>query len=139
MKALKLAGVDLAAHDAPGYKPLLVSDGDWMAAIMNGTKTSWTVPTLIEHHPKTDELFVLVAGRAMMIVAGRGKEPGRIRCVEMKRNVLYNVKAGTWHATPMTPRARFIIIERTGTNKTGSFTRPLSAAQRSAIRLGGRK
>ena len=139
MKALNLGGIDAAAHDAPGYKPLLVSDGDWMAAIMNGTRTSWRVPTLIEHHPKTDELFVLVAGRAMLVAAGRGKEPGRVRCVEMKRNVLYNVKAGTWHATPMTPRARFIIIERTGTDKTGTFTRPLFAAQRSAIRLGGRK
>jgi len=139
MKTSKLAGVDAAAHDAPGYKPLLVSDGDWMAAIMNGTKTSWTVPTHIEHHPKTDELFVLVAGRAVMIVAGRGKQPGRVWCAEMKRNVLYNVKAGTWHATPMTRRARFIIIERIGTNETGSFLRPLSAAQRSAIRLGGGK
>jgi ureidoglycolate hydrolase len=139
MKTMKLGGVDTAAHDAPGYKPLLVSDGDWMAAIMNGTRTSWTVPTLIEHHPKTDELFVLVAGRAMLIAAGRGKHPGRVRCVEMKRNVLYNVKAGTWHATPMTPRARFIIIERTGTDKTGSFSEPLSAAQRSAIRLGDRR
>ena len=139
MKASKISGVDTAAHDAPGYKPLLVSDGDWMAAIMNGTKSSWTVPTLIEHHPKTDELFVLVAGRAKLIVAGQGKRPGQVRCVEMKRNVLYNVKAGAWHATPMTPRARFIIIERTGTDKTGSFTVPLSAAQRSAIRLGGRR
>ena len=103
---MQLIGVETAAHDGPGYKPSLESDGEWMAALMNGTSTSWVVPTEIEHHPNTDELFVL-----------------------------YNVKAGTWHATPMKEGARFLIIERTGTNVDGSFLVPLTEAQRAAVKL----
>lgn len=135
MSDATLNGVDVAAHDAPGYKPLIRSGGDWMAAIMNGTETSWRVPETIEKHPGTDELFVLLSGRAMMIVAGADDQPGEIAQAEMVPNVLYNVKAGVWHATPQSPDARFLIIERTGTEIDGSVRAPLSAAQQAAINL----
>lgn len=128
-------GLDVAGYDAPGYKPLLESDGDWMAAIMNGTPTSWSVPDIIEKHPRTDELFVLLAGRAIMVMAGCGEKPGEIHQVEMKPNLLYNVKRGYWHITPMSTEAKVIIIERTGTNIDGSLLVPLSQSQRAAIRL----
>lgn len=129
-------GVEIQKHTKPGYKPLIVSDGDWMAAVMNGSSTSWAVPTIIEQHPHTDELFVLVSGRAYMIVAGNGRKPGRIRQYEMQHHVLYNVKAGTWHVNPMTPDAVFLIIEKTGTNIDGSCVVPLTAAQQLGIRIG---
>jgi hypothetical protein len=123
------AGVEIADHRGPGYRPLLDSDGDWMAAIMNGRKGSWAAPREIEQHPATDELFVLVAGRARLITAGRGRSPGKPRQREMKKFVLYNVKAGTWHATPMTQAAKFIIIERKGTNIDGSRLVPLGKTE----------
>jgi ureidoglycolate hydrolase len=132
---MQLIGVETAAHGGPGYRPLLESDGEWMAALMNGTPTSWVVPTEIEHHPHTDELFVLLAGEALLIVAGNGSAPGEIQQVAMEPFVLYNVKAGTWHATPMKEGARFLIIERTGTNIDGSFLVPLTEAQRAAVKL----
>jgi len=135
MRTQKIPGVEIAGHTGPGYKPLLESSGDWMAAIMNGSATSWSVPDIIEQHAGTDELFVLVAGRAYMIVAGNGPEPGAIVQQEMQRHVLYNVKAGTWHINPMTQDATFVIIEETGTNIDGSREVNLTAAQRKAIRI----
>ena len=132
-----IRGVAIRGHDRPGYKPLIVSDGDWMAALMNGSPTSWSVPEIIEQHPHTDELFMLVSGRAHMIVAGNGKNPGRIRQYEMRRKVLYNVKAKTWHVNPMTADATFIIVEKTGTNIDGSRVVRLTPAQRRSIRIGG--
>jgi hypothetical protein len=137
MAKQSIRGVDIQGHTQPGYKPLIVSDGDWMAALMNGSPTSWAVPEIIEQHPDTDELFVLVSGRAYMIVAGNGKKPGKIRQYPMRRNVLYNVKARTWHINPMTPDATFIIVEKTGTNINGSRVVRLSPVQRRAIRIGG--
>lgn len=135
MTAETIPGLEVAGHDGPGYKPLLQSDGDWMAAIMNGTPTSWSVPEKIEKHPRTDELFVLVAGRAIMVIAGCGEKPGEIHQLEMQSNVLYNVKRGYWHITPMSADAKVIIVERTGTNIDGSLLLPLSKSQRAAIRL----
>lgn len=137
MREQDIPGLDVAEHVAEGYRPLLESDGDWMVAIMNGTGESWSVPAIIEKHPKTDELFVLVGGRALMITAGRGERPGPIRQVEMRPNVLYMVRAGTWHITPMTPDARFIIVERTGTDAGGSVRVDLTARQRGAIAIPG--
>jgi ureidoglycolate hydrolase len=128
-------GLEIAAHDAPGYKPLIRSGGDWMAALMNGTANSWRVPQRIEKHPATDELFVLLAGRGVLIVAGDGDAPAEVQQVEMKRHVLYNVKAGVWHASPMSPDGRFLIIEKTGTEVGGSVYAPLTDAQKAAIRL----
>ena len=135
MKDESIPGLEVVGHDGPGYKPLLESDGDWVAAIMNGTPTSWSVPEMIQKHPGTDELFVLVAGRAIMVVAGAGEKPGEIHQVEMKPNVLYNVKRGYWHATLMSTDAKIVIIERTGTNIDGSVPGPLSESQRAAIKL----
>ena len=131
----ELIGVEVAAWDRPGYKPLIRSAGDWMAALMNGTADSWRVPDRLEAHRQTDELFVLVAGKAMLILAGRGETPGAIQQVAMKPNVLYNVKAGTWHASPMSPEATFVIVEKTGTDVGGSVYAPLSEQQQAAIRL----
>ncbi len=130
-----LVGVDIAQHWEPGYKPLLVSDGDWMMALMNGTPTSWEVPAEIEQHPRTDELFVLLTGRAVLITAASGEQPGKVEWLEMQPRTLYNVKAGTWHATPMAPDAQFLIIERTGTNVDGSFLVKLTTEQRAAVAL----
>lgn len=135
MPDLEVPGVEIARFDEPGYKPLIYSDGDWLAALMNGTQDSWRVPEQIEQHPQTDELFVLVQGRALLIVAGGGPEPVDFHQLEMERNVLYNVKAGIWHATPMTEDARFVIIERKGTECNGSNIVTLSDEQKALIRL----
>ena len=135
MRTSRLRGVDILEHKAPGYQPLIWSDGNWMAALMNGTGTSWSIPAQIEQHPRTDELFVLVAGRAVMVVAGNACKPGKIQQVAMQRQVLYNVRAGTWHITPMTKNAKLVIIERKGTNVNGSILVDLSARQRQAIKI----
>ena len=135
MRNKKIIGLDVAGHWAPGYKPLLNSDGDWMAALMNGTKKSWSVPDIIERHPRTDELFVLTKGRAVMITAGSHKKPGTLRLMPMRHNVLYNVKRGTWHITPMTKDATLVIIERKGTNINGSVLVDLTAEQKQSIKL----
>ncbi len=128
-------GVEIAEHHAPGYKALLVSTGDWMAALMNGTDTSWQVPVEIEQHPYTDELFILLSGRALLITAGSGPQPGPTHQLEMRPHVLYNVKVGTWHATPMTRDAQFAIVERTGTNGDGSVLVALTPEQQQAITI----
>jgi ureidoglycolate hydrolase len=128
-------GVDTAEHHEPGYKALLVSSRDWMAALMNGTDTSWQVPVEMEKHPYTDELFILLSGSALLVTAGSGPQPGRMCQLEMRPHVLYNVKVGTWHATPMTGDAQFAIVERTGTNGDGSVLAALTPEQQQAISL----
>lgn len=133
-KHIRLPGVDIADTREPGYHPLIESDGDWIAAVLNGSPDSWAAPDLIEQHPHTDELFVLVAGRARLFVAGQAGQPGALQQVEMRRNVLYNVKKSVWHATPMSSDAKLLIIERNPKGVTGFTNRqPLTAEQKAAL------
>ena len=125
-------GVVIAEFNGPSYKPVIQSDADWMAAVMNGEKDSWRMPERIEKHLNSDELFVLLAGKALMITGGYGEEPGKINVLRMKKNLLYNVKAGTWHATPMGKDGKFLIIER---KDTRTRRVPLTPTQKKTIKL----
>jgi len=134
-KSKSLPGVDIADHSGAGYKALLKTDGDWIAAIKNGTPDSWKIPSEIDTHPDTDELFVLVSGRGVLMTAGRGAKPGKMSVAEMKKFVLYNVKAGTWHVNSLSPDAKFIIVERGGKFLESSKRVKLKQAQQDAIRV----
>ena len=125
-------GVEIVEYKGPSYKPVIQSDADWMAAIMNGWKDSWSIPERIEKHLNSDELFVLLAGKALMVTGGFGKEPGRISVLNMKKNLLYNVKKGIWHITLMRKDGKFLIIERKDV-KTRRV--PLTDAQKKRIKL----
>ncbi len=131
-----LPGVDRARHDEPGYRALLHTDGDWIAALMNGTPESWAPPPRFEKHPYTDELFVLLRGRARMVVAGDGSAPGTVVQADLEPGILYLVRRGVWHATPMSEDAAFVIIERDPAGIEGFTERvPLSDEQRRAVRI----
>jgi hypothetical protein len=125
-------GVEIVEYNGPSYKPVIQSDADWMAAVMNGWKDSWSMPERIEKHLNSDELFVLLAGTALMITGGSGEEPGKINVLKMKKNLLYNVKKGTWHTTPMKKDGKFLIIER---KDTRTRRVPLTPVQKKAIKL----
>jgi hypothetical protein len=132
MSDAEFGGVEVAEHTGPGFCALIQSGGDWIAAIMNGRPDSWKIPDEIEQHPRTDELFVLVSGRAHLLTAGDGPAPGAIRQTPMRKGMLYNVKAGTWHGSPMSTDARFIIVE----GKDGGSVRvPLTAEQKAAVKI----
>ena len=125
-------GVEIVEYNGPSYKPVIQSDADWMAAVMNSWKGSWSIPERIEKHLNSDELFVLLAGKALMITGGFGDEPGKISVLNMKKNLLYNVKKGTWHTTPMGKGGKFLIIER---KDTRTRRVPLTDAQKKRIKL----
>lgn len=129
-------GVEVGQYEEPGYKPVIRSAGDWMAALLNGSDESWSVPEKLEMHPETDELFALMSGKAHLVTGGCGETPGIVEVTPMEAGVLYNVKAGTWHWTPMTRDATFVIVEKTGTNTDGTTRyETLSKEQREGIVL----
>ena len=131
--------IDIAEYDGPGYKALLETDGDWIAALMNGTPDSWVPPALLEKHNLTDELFVLVSGQGCLVLGGNDEQPGEIEVLPMKQGALYNVKRGAWHATLMTADGKIVIIERNPKGIEKDFTTrvDLTEPQREAIRRDG--
>lgn len=117
----------LAIYDftAPGYKPLLRSQG-WMVAKLNSDDLCVSSNVkVIERHEKSDEAFILWRGKAAIFTSG---ENG-LQVVEMTPGIVYNVEPGGWHGLLSTQDAAWIIVENVGTDTNGTEVRPMTAAE----------
>ena len=132
-----IPGLEIGDHPDPGWKVLIEDGGGWMAAFMNGDAAEWKLPDRIERHSATDELFLLLAGRAILAVAGDGGEPGEVRAVEMAPGRLHNVKNRTWHACAFGPGSRVLIVDAAGTGKANTAKVAITEEQKAAIQLPG--
>ena len=56
----------------------------------------------MKRHNNTDEIFVLLFGRAVMLTM----EDGRIQSQELEQGKAYNVQKGTWHYLAVSADAR---------------------------------
>ncbi len=103
----------IGGNEAPGWKPVMASDGDWMVAITNADCSS--SPRHFRElgkHPNGDEVFVLLKGKASLLLGGTGKGAGRIRIIPLRPGVVYNVCRGAWHKLITYRNARVLIVEK---------------------------
>jgi mannose-6-phosphate isomerase-like protein (cupin superfamily) len=109
-----------------GFAPLVFADG-WQAARLNW-EPLFERQNLdeIERHNKTDEVFVLLQGRAVLFTR---PDDGALQAVEMKAGTIYNVPAGVWHNLVATRDVRFLIVENRDTHLHDTEIRPISAAE----------
>lgn len=122
-------------HEAQGYNPFLIRDG-WQVAQLNYLPGHGLDDMVdVEKHRCTDEVFILLAGTAVLVAAEVG-EKGIVRfeCVCMTPGVTYNIPAGTWHNIGMSPDARMIIVERSGTHLNDCLHRPFSGDEAGRLR-----
>lgn len=68
----------------------------------------------IERHMLTDEVFVLLLGKAWLVI---GKE---LRKIEMEPGKIYNVKAGAWHNVLLEKDSKVLIVENHNTSSENS-------------------
>ena len=96
-----------------GFKPLVFSEG-WQAARLNW-EPLFDRRNLdeIERHNHSDEVFVLLRGRAVLFTRPEG---GALKAVEMDASKIYNVRAGVWHNLVATRDASFLIVENRDTH-----------------------
>lgn len=76
----------------------------------------------IERHMLTDEVFVLLTGKATLIIGEDLKQ------VEMEPGKIYNVKAAVWHACWMSEDAKILIVENHNTSKDNTEYMAVSGA-----------
>ena len=89
---------------------MLIRFGAWRVAVITGT-SQFERQNLrrLERHMETDEVFVLMAGDAVLFIGERGVP------VELEPYIAYNVKRGAWHAVCVSPDARVLICENSDT------------------------
>jgi ureidoglycolate hydrolase len=119
-------------HAGPGYEPFLVRSG-WQVAQLNFLPEQLAAHiNRVERHTRTDEVFIMCQGGAILVAAEEGKEGLRFKAVRMKPGVTYNIPAGVWHNIAMMPGDLIIIVEKDNTHHTDVEYRSFSRREQTA-------
>ncbi|MEI7848861.1 MAG: hypothetical protein WCK35_23875 [Chloroflexota bacterium] len=118
----------LEIHDykGPGYQPL-IDYSTWRVAILRFIDE--IIPDRIdflERHNETDEVFVLLEGRAILFIGEGDPELKQITPLRMEPGKLYNIKKHTWHSVVLTPDASILLVENCDTGRDNSDYATLS-------------
>ena len=104
-----MQGLEILDYTGEGYNATMHFEA-WRVAFLNHAER-FDVITRLERHMLTDEVFVLLKGRAVLFI---GEEA---EAVEMDWGKIYNIKQSVWHAIKVTPDAKVLIVENHNTNK----------------------
>lgn len=123
-------GLEAYTWEGVGYQPLVFSAG-WQVALLN-----WEPPfdranlTEIERHRQTDEVFVLLRGRAVLFTHPEG---GTLEAIEMAQGHVYNVRRAVWHNLVASRDAAFLIVENRDTHLHDTEIRPITPDELAAL------
>lgn len=103
-------------HKGEGYNPFIIRDG-WQVAQLNYVPGhGFDDIDRIEIHRDTDEVFILLRGHAVLVIARPEKEGVTFYGEKMKSGITYNIPAGTWHNIAMDADVEIIIVEKSDTH-----------------------
>lgn len=103
-------------HEEVGYNPCFIYGG-WQVALLNYSgKQGMDDIEKIDIHFDTDEVFVLLKGKAILISATKEGDELSFACERMKPCVVYNIPRMTWHNIALSEDAQVAIIENAGTH-----------------------
>ena len=105
-------GLDIKEYDGEGYNRTHTY-GSWRVAFLNYAER-FDRTAYMERHLLTDEVFVLLCGDAELLI---GREMTR---VSMKKNKIYNIRAGVWHNIRVSRDAKVLVVENSETAKENS-------------------
>ena len=109
--------VKILEFNGEGYKPL-VDFGTWRVAFLRYIDE--LIPENIhrlERHVETDEVFVLLAGEAILFFGEGENEIEAITSLKMKPVKLYNVRKNAWHCCVLSRDATILLVENNDTGK----------------------
>ena len=99
-----------------GYHPFLISEG-WQVAKLNYLDELHINNIFkIETHRQTDEVFVLLKGKALLILADLQENKPIFEITSMKPTVAYNIPKNRWHNIAMEKGSEVLIIEKSNTH-----------------------
>jgi ureidoglycolate hydrolase len=99
----------------PGYRPQ-VDFGAWrVASLRLSPELAPERIEAVERHTETDEVFVLLQGKAVMVIAGDGGPAHELESITIQAGKLYNVKRNTWHTILLGHSALVLVVENRDT------------------------
>ncbi|MEW6028945.1 MAG: hypothetical protein ACOYZ8_18110 [Chloroflexota bacterium] len=125
--------LEVRSFEGSGYQPL-IDYGAWRVAILRYLDD--IQPDRIdkmERHTETDEVFVLLRGRGMLLMGGNGARVDGIHPQMMESGKLYNVKRSAWHTILLSRDASILLVENRDTGGHNSESAGLNAKQRRRV------
>ncbi len=100
-----------------GYHPFLIREG-WQVAQLN-YEINQKIQNIkkLEVHNHTDEVFILMKGRAVLISAKIDDSKPQFELEVMRPGITYNVPRKTWHNIAMEKKCEVIIVEKSNTHQ----------------------
>jgi hypothetical protein len=126
--------LEVGQYFLDGYKPVLDFEGWRVAMLRYGEFVDAKTLHQVERHRETNEVFILTAGEADLILCSGGTIPDKVYVLPMQQNVAYNIPAYGWHHVIMRQDAHIILFERTNTSRENSDYALLSPEQLDAIK-----
>ncbi len=113
-------GIYKKVSDKKGFCPVVIGDGFKCAYITHSPDYSFGQVTLMKRHNLTDEVFVLLSGKAVMLTLSDGV----FTETPLTVNAAYTVEKGTYHYLAVTEDANVFVCERldTGASNTDCLT-----------------
>ncbi|WP_196017937.1 cupin domain-containing protein [Alistipes senegalensis] len=117
-----------------GYNPFLIGPV-WQTAVLNyAPEESLEQIEKLDVHHHTDELFVLLEGKAVLIAAeisGNGIVGYDLQ--PMQPGIAYNIRREVWHKIAMTEGCRVLIVENSNTHLGDFEFRELNMIERRTL------
>ncbi|WP_031442315.1 hypothetical protein [Arenibacter algicola] len=99
-----------------GYHPFIIEDG-WQLAKLNYTEDQHIDKiNQLDVHLETDEVFVAIAGKSVLIAAIIINNEPHFELEPMKINQIYNIPKGVWHNIAMEKGSEVLIAEKSNTH-----------------------
>ena len=99
--------IEKTTHIDEGFK-IMASFGEWKVGMLRYNERFSRFAEM-ERHLLTDEVFVLLSGRAVLYT---DKEE-----IEMEQGAVYNVPFGVWHHIVVSEDANVLVVENANTSK----------------------
>jgi ureidoglycolate hydrolase len=131
--------LEITQNTKEGYHPLTEYD-KWLVAMLNQGESNDSPEKIeyLEYHALTDEVFILLRGRATLFISEGKDKPEDIKTSVMEPLKVYNVKRGVWHAITLQDNGSVAIIENSNTSRKNSCYYYLSDSEKKILSGGGK-
>ncbi|CQR57290.1 hypothetical protein [Paenibacillus riograndensis] len=131
--------VDIYAYDGIGIQCVYKND-EWLVCIKNW-KPDNDIDGIhrLEVHLETDEQFILVNGKAILLVADRKKDQFDIDLIEMEIGKVYNVPKNTWFYTIVQKDTKLAYVQHANTTEENSSYCEMSESELAGVKERARK
>jgi len=130
--------LEVREHKGDGYLPL-VDFETWRVAVLNFAEELRPEKlTRMQRHNETDEVFVLLRGRAILFVGEGDEAVTEIHGQNLEPLRIYNVKQRVWHHHTLSEDAMVLVVENRDTTFGNSpFCELTSSQHQKLLRLTG--